>query len=203
VPRLYDVAQGSVRVDGHDVRTLQLQSLRSHIAVVSQDVQLFGGTVAGNIRYGRLDASDAEIEQAARAANAHEFIARLPNGYNTTVGEGGVKLSGGQRQRIAIARALLKDARILLLDEATSSVDSESEHLIQQAMEHLRSDRTTFVIAHRLATVRSCDRILVVENGCVIESGTHESLLARSGLYALLAARQLQDGFVASSQGAA
>jgi subfamily B ATP-binding cassette protein MsbA len=193
IPRFADVSAGSVRVDGHDVRALTLDSLRAQVAIVAQEVHLFAASVRENIRYGRLDASDAEVEEAARAANAHEFIAALPLGYDTEVGERGIKLSGGQRQRIAVARAFLKDARILLLDEATSSVDSASEALIQQAVDALKRDRTTFVVAHRLATVRDADRILVVEDGKIVEEGTHHELLARRGRYRTLAAHQFRD----------
>jgi subfamily B ATP-binding cassette protein MsbA len=193
IPRFSDATGGSVRVDGHDVRALTLESLRAQVAVVAQEVHLFAGSVRENIRYGRLGASDAEVEAAARGANAHEFIAALPLGYDTEVGERGVKLSGGQRQRIAIARAFLKDARILLLDEATSSVDSASEALIQQAVDALKRDRTTLVVAHRLATVRDADRILVVEDGRIVEEGTHHELLARRGSYRALAAHQFRD----------
>lgn len=193
IPRFSDVSAGCVRVDGHDVRALTLDSLRAQVAIVAQEVHLFAASVRENIRYGRLDASDGDVEEAARAANAHEFITALPLGYDTEVGERGVKLSGGQRQRIAVARAFLKDARILLLDEATSSVDSASEALIQQAVDALKRDRTTFVVAHRLATVRDADRILVVEDGKIAEEGTHHELLARRGTYRALAAHQFRD----------
>ena len=190
ISRFYDPDTGRILIDGHDVRAVQLRSLREQIAVVSQDVQLFNDTVRENIRYGRLEASDAEVEEAARAANAHAFILALPDGYGTVVGERGVKLSGGQRQRIAIARALLKQAPILLLDEATSALDSESETLVKQALERLLRGRTALVVAHRLATVRDADRILVVEDGRVVEEGTHAHLAGQRGLYSRLAARQ-------------
>ncbi len=190
VPRFYDADRGAVRLDGHDVRGLTLASVRAAVGVVAQDVQLFGVSIAENIRYGRLDASDAEVEAAARAANAHGFIAALPEGYATTVGERGVKLSGGQRQRVALARAILKDPAVLLLDEATSALDAESEWLVQEALARLMVGRTTFVIAHRLATVRAADRILVLDAGRIVEDGTHDALAARGGLYARLAARQ-------------
>ncbi|MEM1115972.1 MAG: ABC transporter ATP-binding protein [Bacteroidota bacterium] len=190
IPRFYDVDAGAVRIDGHDVRELTVQSVREAVSVVAQDVELFGATVLDNIRYGRLDATRAEVEGAAQAASAHDFILDLPGGYDTEVGERGVKLSGGQRQRIAIARALLKDPPILLLDEATSALDSESEAAVQDALAVLMEGRTTFVIAHRLATVRDADRILVLDGGRVVERGTHAKLVAEGGLYARLAARQ-------------
>ena len=183
IPRFYDATSGCVRVDGMDVRAVQTRSLREHIALVSQNVDLFGISVGENIRYGRLDATDGEVEQAARDANAHDFIAELPHGYSALVGEKGVKLSGGQRQRIAIARALLKDAPILLLDEATSSLDSASEAQVQQALERLMAGRTTFIIAHRLSTVQHADRILVLDKGEVVQCGNHWDLFAREGLY--------------------
>ncbi|HEX8145571.1 MAG TPA: ABC transporter ATP-binding protein [Pyrinomonadaceae bacterium] len=203
IPRLYDPTAGRVLVDGHDLRSLRLSSLREQIAVVPQEVEMFGASVRENIRYGRLDATDAEIKEAARAANAHEFITELPQGYDTQVGERGVKLSGGQRQRIAIARAFLKNAKILLLDEATSSVDAVSEALIQEAMEKLVRERTTFIIAHRFATVWNADRILVLENGSIIEEGTHDELMAREGVYCALAARQFYEGPDRPARGAA
>ena len=177
-------------IDGYDLRDVTLTSLRQQVAAVSQDVQLFNMSIRENIRYGRLGATDADIEDAARAANAHDFIQKLPDGYDASVGERGVKLSGGQKQRIAIARALLRDARVLLLDEATSSLDSASEALVQEALERLMEGRTTFIIAHRLSTVQDADRILVLEDGRVVQSGTHDELVARDGLYQDLAALQ-------------
>ncbi|MCK4324496.1 MAG: ABC transporter ATP-binding protein [Armatimonadetes bacterium] len=183
VPRLYDVDSGAVLVDGHDVRDLTQASLRSFMGFVPQETLLFGGTARDNIAFGRPDATNEEILAAAQAANAHDFIEALPEGYDTPVGERGVNLSGGQRQRIAIARALLRDPRILILDEATSSVDTETESLIQQAMEELVRDRTTFVIAHRLSTLRHANRLLVIEDGKQTELGTHEELLAKKGTY--------------------
>jgi ATP-binding cassette subfamily B protein len=181
VQRLYDVSAGSILIDGQDIADATQQSLRSQIAIVQQEPILFHRSLAENIAYGRPGASMAAIEQAARLANAHEFILRLPKGYGTLVGERGVKLSGGERQRVALARAFLADAPVLILDEATSSLDSESEALIQQAMERLMKGRTSIVIAHRLSTVRSLDRILVFDRGQIVEQGTHATLANRSG----------------------
>jgi len=183
IPRFYDVCDGAITLDGHDIRGLTLRSLRRQISIVLQDVFLFHGTAGDNIRFGRPDATEAEIIVAAQIANAHEFIMRLPQGYDTLIGERGVKLSGGQKQRIAIARAVLKDAPILILDEATSSVDTETELLIQQALERLMVGRTTLVIAHRLSTIRNADKIVVLEGSRIREQGTHEELLALNGLY--------------------
>ncbi len=181
IPRFYDPTTGRVLIDGHDIRGVQMRSLREQIGIVPQETALFSGTVRDNIVYGKLDATQAEIEAAARAANAHDFILRLPQGYDTLVGERGVRLSGGQRQRIAIARALLKNPRILILDEATSSLDSESEQAVQEALERLMRDRTTFVIAHRLSTITNADWIVVLQDGRIVEEGTHAVLLARRG----------------------
>ncbi len=194
LPRLWDVTHGAVRVDGIDVRDVTAASLRSQIGLVPQEAVLFGGTVHDNIRYGRLDASDAEIEAAARAANAHEFIEALPDGYATSVGDRGSRLSGGQRQRIAIARAILKDPPILLLDEATSSLDNESERLVQEALDRLKLGRTTVIVAHRLSTIRAATRIAVLDDGWLVELGTHHDLLAAGGLYARLYRLQFESG---------
>jgi len=191
VQRLYDVSGGRILIDGQDIAKATQHSLRSQIAIVQQDPILFHRSLAQNIAYGRPGAGMAAIEQAARLANAHEFILRLPRGYGTLVGERGVKLSGGERQRVALARAFLADARVLILDEATSSLDSESEALIQQAMERLMKGRTSIVIAHRLSTVRSLDRILVFDRGEIVEQGTHTALTARTGgIYRSLFERQ-------------
>ncbi|MFM7099959.1 MAG: ABC transporter ATP-binding protein, partial [Verrucomicrobiota bacterium] len=193
--RLYDPTAGTVRVDGRDARELPLTELRGQMSIVPQEVLLFGGTIAANIGYGKPGASRAEIEEAARQANAHDFIRAFPEGYETLVGERGQKLSGGQRQRIAIARALLRDPAILILDEATSALDSESERLIQEALETLLRGRTSFIIAHRLATVRHADRIAVIVDGTVAELGTHEDLRQRpDGVYRRLATLQFREG---------
>jgi ATP-binding cassette subfamily B protein len=183
IPRFYDPSQGAVLVDGVDVRRLELEALRRQIGIVLQTSLLFSVTVAENIAYGRPDAGQEEIEAAARAAQAEEFILQLPDGYQTVVGERGVTLSGGQRQRLAIARALLLDPRILILDDSTSSVDTGTERLIQRALERLMEGRTTFVIAQRLSTVRRADLILVMQDGRILEQGTHLELLERGGLY--------------------
>jgi ATP-binding cassette subfamily B protein len=192
--RLYDPTLGRLLIDGRDARDYPLADLRGQMSMVPQEVLLFGGTVAENIAYGKPGASAAEIEAAARKANAHDFVRAFPEGYGTLVGDRGIKLSGGQRQRVAIARAILKDPAILILDEATSSLDSESERLIQEALETLMRGRTSFIIAHRLATVRHADRIVVISGGRVVESGTHEELQAiENGVYRKLAAMQFRE----------
>ena len=191
IARFYDPTEGAVIVDGVDVREQDLDDLRSQMAAVPQDVLLFSGSIAENLRVAKPDASDDELTAAARTANAHEFITAFPDGYDTVVGERGVRLSGGQRQRVAIARAVLADPRILILDEATSSLDAEAEALVQDALERLMAGRTTVVIAHRLSTVRAADRLVVLVDGRIVEEGTHERLVAAGGVYAQLAARQL------------
>jgi ATP-binding cassette subfamily B protein len=190
--RFYDVQAGAVRVDGVDVRDTSLAELRARIGIVPQDSTIFSADALENIRYGRPDATDEEVHAAARAAFADEFIRRLPDGYRTYLGERGVRLSGGQRQRIAIARAMLKNPPLLLLDEATSALDAESERMVQAALEAAMTGRTTLVIAHRLATVQKADRIVVMEQGRIVEEGTHAELVHRDGLYAKLARMQFQ-----------
>jgi ATP-binding cassette, subfamily B, multidrug efflux pump len=197
IGRFYDVTEGAVRIDGHDVREVTRASLREQMGVVLQDSFLFAGTIGYNIRYGRLGASEEEVVAAARAANAHEFIMRLPEGYETRLGERGGGLSQGQRQLIGIARAILADPRLLILDEATSSVDTRTEQLIQGALRTLLKGRTSFVIAHRLSTIRDADQVLVMEQGRIAERGTHDELLARGGLYAELYRRQFRDADLA------
>jgi subfamily B ATP-binding cassette protein MsbA len=193
IPRFYELTVGSLEIDGLDVRTLPLAALRAQIGLVPQETFLFGGTVRENIAYGRLDADENATMAAAHAAFAHDFIMRLPEGYETTVGERGVRLSAGQRQRIAIARALLKNPRILILDEATSALDTESERWVQAALERLMQGRTSFVIAHRLSTVQRADRIVVLQGGQIVETGRHGELLAQGGLYAHLWSLQFAD----------
>ncbi|MEX2181935.1 MAG: ABC transporter ATP-binding protein [Gemmatimonadaceae bacterium] len=193
VARFHDPTKGRILLNGVDLRDLTLRSYRGLLAIVQQEVFLFDGSVRDNIAYGRQDATDAEVEDAARRANAHEFIARLPGGYETSIGERGVKLSGGQQQRLAIARAILADPRILILDEATSNLDTESEQLIQQSIAALLKDRTTFVIAHRLSTIRRADLILVMEEGRIVERGTHEGLMRAGAGYAEMVRRQVEE----------
>ncbi len=193
IPRFYDVDEGSISIDGIDIRRLSLDSLRAQISIVLQDVFLFHGTARDNILFGRADATEEEVIAAAQIANAHDFISQLPQGYDTIIGERGVKLSGGQKQRLSIARAVLKDAPILILDEATSSVDTETERLIQQALDRLMQGKTTLVIAHRLSTIRNADQIVVLGNGGIAERGNHDELMAQHGIYWHLNQVQLQD----------
>jgi subfamily B ATP-binding cassette protein MsbA len=181
--RFYDPTEGRVTVDGHDLKDVTVESWYRQVALVPQETILFGGTILDNIRYGDPRADESAVEEASAAAHAHEFIISLPDGYRTVVGEKGINLSGGQRQRIAIARAILKSPRILLLDEATSSLDTESERLVQDALERLMKGRTTFVVAHRLSTIQRADRILVLDKGRLVEEGTHAQLMERQGLY--------------------
>jgi ATP-binding cassette subfamily B protein len=193
IPRFYDVKQGAVLVDGHDVRKLDLVSLRKQIGIVLQTSLLFSESIRENIAYGRPDATAEEVFAAARAAQAHEFINELPEGYETVVGERGITLSGGQRQRVAIARALLMNPRILILDDSLSSVDTQTEKLIQEALDTLMEGRTTFVIAHRLSTVRRADLILVMDKGRIVQQGRHDELLQKGGLYREIYDLQLKD----------
>lgn len=186
IPRFYEVTSGSISIDGHDIRDVTVDSLREQIGIVPQETMLFSTTVRENIRYGRLDATDEEVEEAAKAANADSFIRELPQGYDTAIGERGMNLSGGQRQRMAIARAILKNPRVLILDEATSALDTESEKIVQAALDRLMVGRTSFVIAHRLSTIFQADQIYVIDNGQVKEHGTHEELLGQDGLYSYL-----------------
>jgi len=199
VPRFHDVLSGRLVIDGRDIRDVSVASLRALMGIVTQETFLFADTIGYNIGYGKPGATQADIERAARMAQAHEFVASLPEGYATPVGERGVKLSGGQRQRLAIARAFLKDPPILILDEATSDLDAESEFLVQQALGELMKNRTVLVIAHRLATVKHADRVVVVHNGKLAEIGTHEELMAREdGIYRRLATLQSLDALSAN-----
>jgi ATP-binding cassette, subfamily B, bacterial len=186
IPRMYDPSEGRILIDGHDLRDVTLASLSAQIGMVTQETYLFHDTIRTNLLYAKLDATQDELEAAARAANIHDFIMELPDRYDTIVGERGYRLSGGEKQRIALARVILKDPRILVLDEATSSLDSESEALIQQALKHVMSRRTSIVIAHRLSTILAADLILVIDRGQIVERGTHAELLALGGLYAHL-----------------
>jgi subfamily B ATP-binding cassette protein MsbA len=190
VPRFYDVSLGALLVDGHDVRDVRLKSLREHIGLVMQDAILFSGTVRENILYGRRGATEAEMLEAARMAHVDEFVGDLPQGYDTPIGERGVKLSGGQKQRVAIARAFLRDPRILILDEATSNLDSHAENVIQDALEVLMKGRTTLVIAHRLSTIVGCDRVIVLEDGRIVQQGSHDTLIQSEGPYRKLCEEQ-------------
>jgi ATP-binding cassette subfamily B protein len=198
--RFYDPDSGAIELDGVPFLELDPSWLRQQVGVVSQEPVLFATSVRDNIRYGRPDASDEDVETAARAANAHDFISAFPEGYETLVGERGVRLSGGQKQRVAIARALIKDPRVLVLDEATSALDAESEHLVQEALERLMLGRSTLVIAHRLSTVKNADRVLVLDHGTVVERGTHAELVQAEGLYRQLVERQFLAGSTAEAQ---
>lgn len=192
IPRFYDVSSGQILIDGTDIRNYTLKSLRDNIGIVQQDVYLFTGSVMDNIRYGRPDATEAEIVAAAQNANAHEFIMNLPEGYDTYIGQRGIKLSGGQKQRLSIARVFLKNPPVLIFDEATSALDNESERVVQESLEKLAKGRTTFVIAHRLSTIRNAQKILVLTESGIAESGTHQELLDQNGIYAELYNMQFQ-----------
>ena len=183
IPRFYDVSEGELLIDGVDVRDMKLNDLRNNVGIVQQDVYLFAGTIMENIRYGKSEATDEEVVLAAKNANAHEFIMSFPDGYHTDIGQRGVKLSGGQKQRLSIARVFLKNPPILIFDEATSALDNESEKVVQKSLESLAKDRTTFVIAHRLTTIRNAQKILVLTEEGIAEQGTHEELLAKKGNY--------------------
>ena len=199
--RFFDPNSGTIRLDGHDIRTLDRKSFLSQIGLVPQETLLFGGTVRENILYGKLDATESELKEAAQKANAHEFITNMEKGYDTIVGEKGTKLSGGERQRIAIARAILKDPKILVLDEATSSLDNRSESLIQEALETLMAHRTTFIVAHRLSTIHKADQIIVLDKGCIVETGQHENLMNNKGLYHTLYTMKMLDPTVHEGSG--
>jgi subfamily B ATP-binding cassette protein MsbA len=190
IARFFDTSEGQVAIGNHDVRTITKDSIMSHIAMVDQETTLFHDSVANNIRYGKPDATNEEIIKAAQAAYAHDFIMEMPDGYETGIGDRGVRLSGGQRQRLCIARAILKNAPILILDEATSALDTESEQMVQKALDNLMDNKTTFVIAHRLSTVMHADKIIVLEKGKIVESGTHKGLLDNKGLYSRLCSQQ-------------
>jgi ATP-binding cassette subfamily B protein len=192
IPRFYEVNEGEILLDGKNIRDISLRSLRRNIGIVQQDVYLFAGTVSDNIRYGKLDASKEEIIEAAKKANAHDFIMELPDGYDTDIGQRGVKLSGGQKQRLSIARVFLKNPRVIIFDEATSALDNESEKAVQDSLEKLTNDRTTLVIAHRLSTIRNAQRIVVLTDNGIDEQGTHEELIALDSTYANLYNMQLK-----------
>ncbi|MBQ4625095.1 MAG: ATP-binding cassette domain-containing protein, partial [Clostridia bacterium] len=194
IPRFYNYDEGKLTIDGVDINDITLESLRRNIGIVQQDVFLFDGTIGENILYGRPDATYEEMVEAAKRANIDEYVATLPDGYDTQIGERGVKLSGGQKQRLSIARVFLKDPAILILDEATSALDNTTEILIQEALDELCKGRTTLVVAHRLSTVRNADRIVVVSRGKIIEEGTHDALIAESGVYAKLYSLQFREG---------
>ena len=193
LPRFYEVSEGSITIDGKDIREVKLASLRENIGIVQQDVYLFAGTIMDNIRYGKFGATDEEVIEAAKQANAHDFIMELPEGYDTDCGQRGVKLSGGQKQRLSIARVFLKNPPILIFDEATSALDNESEHIVQESLESLAKNRTTFVIAHRLSTIKNAKRICVLTEKGIEEEGTHEELLEHQGQYAYLYNMQFKD----------
>ena len=194
IPRFYEVSDGAIFIDGKDIRDIRLNDLRNHIGIVQQDVYLFAGTIMDNIRYGRPEATDEEVIRAARNANAHDFIMSFPDGYDTDIGQRGVKLSGGQKQRLSIARVFLKNPPILIFDEATSALDNESEQVVQKSLEHLAKNRTTFVIAHRLTTIQNAQRILVLTESGIAEEGTHEELLEKRGIYESLYHRNFDTG---------
>jgi ATP-binding cassette subfamily B protein len=193
LPRFYPLQEGAIKIDGQDISKLTLESLRRNIGIVQQDVFLFNGSIRENILYGRLDATDEEVIEAAKRANIHDYVMTLEKGYDTEIGERGVKLSGGQKQRLSIARVFLKDPAILILDEATSALDNTTEVLIQQALDELCKGRTTLVVAHRLSTIRNADEIAVVMDGKITERGTHEELMAQNGTYKSLYALQFRD----------
>jgi ATP-binding cassette subfamily B protein len=193
IPRFYDIKQGSIKIDGEDIRNYTLKSLRQNIGLVQQDIFLFAGTIGENIRYGRIDATDEEVVEAAKKANIHDFIMSLPDGYDTQVGERGLRLSGGQKQRISIARVFLKNPPILLLDEATSALDNETEIKIQKALDDLAHNRTSLIIAHRLSTIKNADRILVLTENGIVEQGTHDELMEKGGIYHRLYQAQFKD----------